>query len=187
MKNPLIYIDTNVIIDCIEKRCPHSINALNIIKKEKWPVVTSAFLVLELADTLKEQEFIKEKIRQKMPIQKILQQRSQPDLTWKNFSKIKNKVKYHWDNKYSFVEYYDLSPEGWDAAGDMCMDSNMWGGDIIHLATAKEIGAKIIITNDTFFIKEGLEFLKRKKLWSSLRICLPQEMIRNLTEMGFKT
>ena len=136
--------------------------------------------------TIKEDEFIKEKINKKWSFQEIKRKINEPDLNWKNFLEIKRKIKYYWDNKYQFIEYYSLSSYGWDAAAEMCKSSNMWGGDVIHLATAKEVGANIIITTDNFFLKQGEEFLKRKRLWGKLRICPPEKMTENLTEMGFK-
>lgn len=181
-----VYIDTNIARDCLEgrDRSEESKHLMKLVQKNKWKCVTSIFLIMELADGIKDRLFFQNKISEGWTTDEIMRKRSNRDLTKSDFRKVETyatKI----DKRYRFIEFFTLSASGWGTAARMSMDSNLSAPDIIHLATAWEARCNIIATKDDPFVEHAKKFLTNVGLWGEhLRICKPSEVVKNLEEMG---
>jgi len=185
-KKPIIYLDTNVLRDCVTKRNYNSIHLMNFIKKKKWRCVTSTFSIMELHDTEKDYEFFIKKIKEGYEINEILSARRQINLNEMSLLKITGKIDMFLE-KYKFLETWNLErDDDWVLANIISSSTNLSAEDSIHLATAFMTGSNLIVTRDGHFKKEGETFIKENGLWDKIRICEPEKAIDTLREMGFE-
>lgn len=161
--NPVFYIDTNVIRDCIKRRKTETIVAIDYIKENRWKCYTSIFALMEESDIEKDFNFFNKKVKQGMEINEILRMRNSKDLGVENLDDSAEKIQEFID-QYEFVEIQNIvSDTSWNKAVTASKQSNISSSDIIHLVTAGESKCDILLTSDEFFIKEGREFLNKIK------------------------
>lgn len=72
---PVLYLDTNIILDYIRKRNSDSIALLEIIKKRKLKCWTSYFTLLELTDKELENKWIWKRVQRGETLEDILRTR----------------------------------------------------------------------------------------------------------------
>ena len=160
---PIFYIDTNVIRDCIRGRNKESVAAMTFIRRNKWKCYTSIFSLMELADTEKEQIFFDKKRRKGWDANKILSQRRNMDLSSSDLNEAAELIE-TFLKEYDFVEQQNLDKaQSWERALKIASETNLRATDIIHLTTAAESQCNIILTSDEPFIKYGKLFLNSTK------------------------
>jgi len=153
-----IYLDTNIIRDCLKRRNLQSIRLMEIIRERKIECKTSIFTVMELIDTEKDDEFFSNSLKKGEEISKILRRKGERNLKSDNLNDI-------WTDistllvTYKFIEFVNLVNEGWATAFDICRMSNLDADDSIHLASAVGSGCNILLTSDSFLKKEGTQIL----------------------------
>lgn len=188
---PSIYIDTCIARDVTATRNADSIELMTRIKREGWACSISIFGLMELIGIEKEDIFIRRKhYIEKATLDELISARRNLDLKSDEFEKCYQYIQQFMDN-YSFVEIRGLDNDGWSLAAVIATNCNLHATDVIHLATAWQADCDIIVTNDTFFIKEAARYLKKDRLdsgestWSVLRVCEPKNCYSVLKDMGY--
>ena len=172
MKYQKIYIDTNVVRDCIKRRRVYSISLLKIIRERRIECVTSIFTLLELWNLEKEEDFFFKKVRQGVELNAILSIRRQKNLNESELNEVNDRLDKFF-KEYDFIRQVQLMPEGWQFAFDIARTTNIEPSDILHLATALGEKCDLFITMDDPFIKEAKRFLKTNKY--SLKVVKSEE------------
>ncbi|HLC79834.1 MAG TPA: hypothetical protein VJG83_05450 [archaeon] len=174
MKN--VYVDTNVLRDCLERRNDDSIVLMNYASEKKIICKTSIFSFIELVETKKDDKFFYNKIAKKWEISKILRQRHEKDLTDSDFEEINNELdRFKKEREYILTE--SLTGEGWNLALKISNFSNLSVGDSIHLAIAGGTYCDLLVTSDNFFIKSAKQFIKKQDIWPGLKILNPNDAL----------
>lgn len=158
--NPFIYIDTNVVIDTIDKSNKNAIHLMETIRDKKWECATSTFTLLEVLDVKKDSRFIMNKLGEGYTIKWILRKRSEKDLSNSEMENIYEKMYNNFFDRYKFVEFYWLTMEGWERVIELGTKSNISAPDLIHLATALECNCDFLVTSDEFFCQQAGKFIR---------------------------
>jgi predicted nucleic acid-binding protein len=162
-KEPRIYVDTNVILDVIERRRKKddSFLLLDKIKNEGWYCCTSAYTICELID--KEQEFLHvgNLLLNRHTLDEILKSRKPKDLSQEQRDDAIDKVRGFF--KQYKIEQFTLEEKGWETAYAVLRDLNISASDAIQVATAIEANCSIFISNDGELGKEA----QKKLVWMS--------------------
>jgi len=168
-KHIKIYLDTNFIRDVMEKRNNKSTHLMEIIRQvhnnKKCSCFTSAFLLMELCDTKKDDLFFQEAINKKWEFKKIIRERNNPNLEEHHFKEISEYLNNLLES-YPFLEKLSLSEEGWQVATAISSSSNIWSPDGVHLATALSNECDLLITSDTQFKKESEKIASKFKKYN---------------------
>ena len=176
MWEPVFYLDTNILRDCMRNRrkvSKESIHLLGTIKDNNWPCITAAFTFMELYDIEKEDIFFNKKLRHGFDVNRIIQLRKNKDLTETELKEADDRVNEFFD-EYKFIKFQALDEkDGWDLAKLISKKSNLTAPDSIHLAVAIGTHANILVTTDADFTKEGTRFLKDNNMYESIRISGP--------------
>jgi len=160
MKYHKVYIDTNVIRDCIKRRRDYSISLMRTIRQRQIECITSVFTLLELWRVEKEEYFFFKMVRKGYDLNHILSRRKYKNL---NDSEL-NEVNEHLDRffrEYDCVHPVQLIGEGWQFALDIARTTNIETEDIIHLATALGERCDLLTTGDGSFRTQAARFIKR--------------------------
>ncbi len=154
-----LYLDTNVLRDCLKRRNLETLRLLEIIRGKNLECVTSIFSLMELMDTEKDDFFFNDNLKKGLEISKILRNRSTRNIKLEDLNST-------WDGinslfvAYPFVQFINLVDIGWNMSLEICRICNLDADDSIHLASAIGSGCDVFVTSDTFLIKEGLELIK---------------------------
>ena len=172
MKYNKVYIDTNVIRDCIKRRKDYSLSLMKIIRQRQIECITSIYTLLELWRVEKEEDFFFKMVRQGYDLNTILRQRSNKDLTDSELNEVNARLD-RFFKEYDCVTPVQLVGEGWQFALDITRTTNIEPADVMHLATALGEKCDILITGDSPFIARGKKFIKRNR--HSLEILATQK------------
>ena len=156
-EEPRIYLDTNVILDTIERRKKESLFLLEKIKNEGWYCCTSAYAVCELMDI--EQEFLHvgNLLLKRYTLDEIIRRKKSKRLSQEQREDAIDKVRDFF--KQYKIEQFTLEEKGWETAYTILRDLNVSAPDAIQLATAKEANCSIFISNDEELGKEAQKIL----------------------------
>lgn len=154
-----IYIDTNVIRDCIKRRKAYSLSLMKTIREQKIECLTSVYTLLELWRIEKEEDFFYKKVRLGYDLNTILRQRSNKDLSDSELNAVNKRLDIFFE-EYDCVIPIQLDEEGWRFAVDITRTTNIEPADIMHLATALGVNCDLLITSDALFIMQAKEFIK---------------------------
>jgi len=184
---PSIYIDTCIARDVLERRTGGdvSIELLGRIKREGWSCKMSIFGLMELVDIEQESMFVSLRyFVEKRTLDEVYSSRRNRDLGQKE---LKRSFKYieKFINDYSFIETVGLDDDGWSLAVVVASHSNLHASDVIHLASAWQADCDVVVTDDTFFIKEAKRYLKEEGIWDALKVCEPKDCYSVLAKMGY--
>lgn len=162
MKYSKVYIDTNVIRDCIKRRKDYSISLMKIIRQRQMECITSIYTLLELWRVEKEEDFFFRMVRQGYDLNTILRQRSNKDLTDSELNEVNARLD-RFFKEYDCVTPVQLVGEGWQFALDIARTTNIEPADIMHLATALGVKCDLLITGDGPFMAQAKQFITRNK------------------------
>jgi predicted nucleic acid-binding protein len=152
-----IYLDTNIMVDVIQKRWPPSVALIERIKAERWLCSTSRFTILELLDIEQEEKFIENKLAEGYRLSRIrdiLGQRRQPKhgLTQSELIGIYKQLHYELKAECGCVDFeHPVNELVWEKADDFCSTTNIGSTDVIHLASAMILKCDILVTRDQDF------------------------------------
>jgi len=168
---PRIYLDTNVILDVIERRRNESLFLLEKIKNESWYCCTSAYTVCELID--KEQEFLHvgNLMLKRYTLDEILRRRKPKQLSQEQRDDAIDKVRDFF--KQYKIEQFTLEEKGWETTYTVLRDLDVSASDAIQLATAEEANCSIFVSNDEELGKEAqkiLTWMTSEKANQNLRV-----------------
>ncbi len=103
-----------------------------------------------------------------------------------DLNNISLKIQNHLET-YKFIAFANINDIGWNMASEISRSSNLSAPDSIHLATALGSGSNILVTSDTFLIKEGNALIKNhnqaktdKKEQILLEVITPEQAIKRL-------
>jgi predicted nucleic acid-binding protein len=141
-----IYLDTNVILDVIEKRRTESLSLLKNIKRLNVYCCTSSFALCETID--KEQEFIHigNMCKKKCTFDELLRNRRQKELNETQRQDAINKINVFF-GKFP-VEVFIIEGSTWDKAIEILRDLNVSACDAVQIATAIANKCTVFVTND---------------------------------------
>ena len=154
---PILYLDTNIILDVLHGRWPASKRLFERIKSEHWECITSRFTMLELVDTEHEECFIENKKAEGYPLSRVrtfLGTRHQKAhaLPKRDLEKIHAFLDSHSEDVFAYIDFrYPVANSFWDKAEDYCNSTEIAVADAMHLALAKESGCNILVTRDSDF------------------------------------
>jgi predicted nucleic acid-binding protein len=157
-----VYIDTNVIRDCIKRRKDYSLSLMKTIRQRQIECITSIYTLLELWRIEKEEDFFYRMIRQGYDLNTILRQRSNKDLTDSELNEVNARLD-RFFKEYDCVTAVQLVEEGWQFALDIARTTNIEPADIMHLATALGERCDLLITGDGPFMVQAREFVERNR------------------------
>jgi len=160
MKYDKVYIDTNVIRDCIKRRRDYSISLMRAMRQRQIECITSIFTLLELWRVEKEEDFFFKMVRQGYDLNDILSRRKYKNLNDSELNEINERLD-RFFREYDCVHPVQLIGEGWQFALDIARTTNIEPQDIIHLATALGERCNLLITGDDSFRKQAAKFIKR--------------------------
>jgi predicted nucleic acid-binding protein len=172
-KFPNIYVDTNVIRDCIKGRKHSVIQMMGKIKEKNCKCFTSAFTIMEFIDIEKDEIYFHKKVRIGWDMNQIIRGRMEKKLTKEELEEANERAEVI--TKQYGIEFLNLHGDGWDLASWLSSVSNIQAADIIHLATAWQSKCNLIVTSDEFFIKEASIILEESGVLKELRICRPED------------
>lgn len=162
---PILYLDTNIIMDIVHNRWKPSVQLAERIRKEKWKCISSRFTNLEWLDTEHEQCYIDNLLAEGYPLSRVrglLGNRYQKAhaLPKRDLEKVHLLIAEHIGTTLAFVEFqYPIATSFWDKAEAYCDTTEIAVADSMHLALAKESGCNILVTRDKDFCVVADEFI----------------------------
>jgi len=162
---PIIYLDTNIILDVLQKRWQQSTNLLKRIETEHWKCITSRFTFVEMLDIEHEEQYIKNKLADGYPLSRIrslLGNRNQKAqcLPKRDLAEIHAKLYDAQTSLLACVKFqYPTSGSFWDKIDSYCDTTEIAVADAMHLAFAKESGCNILVTRDKDFRDVADDFI----------------------------
>jgi predicted nucleic acid-binding protein len=174
---PHIYVDTNILVGVLEKQHTSSIDLLDLILKKGWKCSSSIFAFLEMFDVIQDNRYVLNQLHLGIHIKKAYKSLDQRNLSVADLKQISVNVRNIFSAKYPNIDYYQYGKLNWDTATELKISTNVSASDVIHLATAMEAGCDLLVTLDSFFLKEASAYIKT---------CQPEQVENLLQEMGFK-
>jgi len=165
-----IFLDTNIILDYLERRNNQSIILIERIKEKKIDCYCSLLLLLELLDVQKDTLFFnKLVIDKKATINEFLRDRHRKYLAKSDFESLNEKLEGIIE-ALRFTHFYELSVTGWDMALAISSKTNLLSQDVVHFATAITLSCDVLVTRDMGIIKEGKLILQDKEFLSTYKL-----------------
>lgn len=184
-KTPIFYLDTNILRDVMRRRNTKSTYWLQRIRENKWKCITSVYSLMELLDLEQDHDFVQKRLAKNQDFDKIFREKHQRDLDLSDFLNCKGSIEsFLTDNP--FIDTVILTEDGWQLALHIAANSNVFSPDALHLASAWQNSADIIMTSDRHFITEGTAILDREKPQKQLILCDPEQVKNVLDKMGVK-
>ena len=157
MVEPILYLDTNILLDVVDDRWLPSTNLIKRIEKEHWKCITSRFTFVEMLDIEHEERYIHIKLAGGYPLSRIrglLGNRNQKAqcLPKRDLEAIHAKL---YDAQKSILScvlfQYPTSESFWNKLDLYCDTTEIAVADAMHLAFAKESGCNILVSRDRDF------------------------------------
>jgi len=178
-----IYIDTCILLGAISRRNKEDTIFMNKVKEKNWKVYTSIHTLMELLDTAKDRSFLmKSVIKKWVDVGTFLSERKTKNLSSNDLDEIAEELNNFFID-HNFIEFMNIDTEVWNDVKDIAEKTNLHSSDVLHLALARMWGCHILVTHDTFFIKEGNRILKEAKMYSKLRVCNVDKVEETLKEI----
>jgi len=155
---PHLYLDTGVLVDVV-RDIGDSFGLLGLARRRQWAISTSSFAVMEMLDIEQEDTFFRVKVAQGTTARWAMRNRTKRDLSKTGLADIHKRIRDKLAALYDFIDYWELTPEGFDQAVKFAAESNIRAPDCVHLATAVEAGCDLLVTTDEFFAEEAKQYL----------------------------
>ena len=147
-----IFLDSNVILDVIERRKTESIMLLDHIREAKLFCCTSSFTHAELIDIEQEFTHITNMLTKRFTLNEILRQRKKKRLILEQRENAIDRVRDFF--KQYKIETWELDEKGWNTVIEVLRDMNVKAPDSIQVATSLESECNLFVTNDQELGKE---------------------------------
>lgn len=184
-RHPVLYLDTNVMIDIHKNRNVSSAMLIKMIDDKKWNCFTSAFAFMEMIDIEQEDEFVRFSRGKGTDYSKICRERYSRTMPLSNLQDAETKFKNFFE-KYPFIRLVSMNSEGWDLALHITSSSSIFAPDAIHLATAWMSDCDLLITNDAHFVKESAKMLTQEGASDCFIVCNADDAVKKMNDVGFK-
>jgi len=157
---PILYFDTNVLLDVIDNRSQSSIELFNFLIKRKWSLVTSIFAKVEVCETKQKDEFRRHKLEISWTDEKIKKNIEKRDLTEEVLKCLAQQIDSDMGKVSTYFEPFTyLIDEGWVLAEKIKITTNLTDKDSIHIEEATAIGCDVFLTRDEFLIKSSINYI----------------------------
>lgn len=182
-----IYIDTCILQGAISRRNREDTVFLNKVKEKGWKVYTSIHTLMELLDIAKDRSFLMKSVINKwVDVSTFLRERKIKNLSRNDLDEIAERLNNFFID-HSFIEFMNINEEVWNDVKEIAEKSNLHSSDALHLALARMSGCHVLMTHDTFFIKEGNRLLKEANQYDILRIFNVDKVEETLKEIAIAT
>jgi len=179
-----IYIDTCILQGAISRRNEEDTIFMNKAKEKGWKVYTSIHTLIELLDTAKDRSFLMKSVINKwVDVSTFLKERKTKNLSGSDLNEIANELNNFFIN-HGFIEFMNINEEVWNDVKEIAEKSNLHSSDVLHLALARMWRCQVLVTHDTFFIREGNKLLKEANEYDVLRICNVNRVEETLKEIA---
>lgn len=153
---PVLYLDTNVLINYIYERDNASVNLLKRIRLEKWPCVTSSFTWLEIYDVERSEAWVQARRSDNWMYSQIIRKYSnrfsdEPGLTSEQLTSVHTTIRNWLISFEGYIKFQRINDDISIHAERLCATTNIESSDALHLATAVHTGCAILVTNDDKF------------------------------------
>lgn len=177
---PHLYLDTNILLDIFHDRRDASVEVVENARNRKWFCSTSHFTLMEMADAEQEERFVGDVLREGGRLREAYRSLRDKRLADEALKQMFNRMMRKFSVRYPFIRFYGLRDEGLDEAIRLCGTTNIDAPDCIHLATAKETGCDLLVTNDDPFWRLVQEIQPEY-----IHIAKPDKVDEELRSMGF--
>lgn len=181
---PVFYLDTNIMVDVLKERNVSSIKLVQIINKNRWKCVTSAFAFMEMVDTIQDYAYAKARYQAKDDYVQICRGRHCRTMPLSDLQSIEF-IFHDFYQQYPFICPVSLDATGWDLALHITSSTNIFAPDAIHLATAWMCRCDLLISNDSPFVSESKKLLGHENV-SDFAVCPADMAEKTMREMGFE-
>lgn len=150
-----IYVDTNLLLDFINKRRRTAVCEFFFekMKETKWECITSAFTLMELVDRDQWLTNTENLLRKGLLPTEIAREREQKSLEGKELEKdLKEVMNFFQANKKKIRVVKSSEKDFWDFNIDLLGRINISAPDVIHLTTALTSGCEIFLSGDKHLI-----------------------------------
>lgn len=159
---PIIYLDTNILLDIIDKRCNDSLSLFRYILDHQWQCVTSIFAKVEMLEVKQIQRFKIEKQQVNWSNNRIKNELHKRDLSSKILGNISRNITVRMKSRCKGIKKYScLIEDGWVKAEEIKRKTNLTDKDSIHLAEALAIACDIFLTRD-----DSLVLVAKRYIWA---------------------
>lgn len=147
----LIYLDTNIIIDEVEKRNRKTITFFEKLRTVgDWEAVTSIFAIVEAIDVEGQIAHAANLVQNRMSWDEIAKQRtkvlSQTERDWA----VKHVEEFRERNQKAKI--YEFKEQGWETALEVMRNLDISAPDALHVATALNARCQVFLSKDTTLI-----------------------------------
>lgn len=187
-RKPVIYLDTNVILDHVRQRNNDSVVLIESIKKRKIKTWTSYYTLFEITEKQKEDTWVWKRIKNKESLDDILRTRYPMKLN-------KDEMRTMYDHIQSkfWEDYIDKNvilvnlprDEDWDNILDLITWYNISVGDAFHVQAAIQTSCDIFVTRDSQLANE-IKNLEKEFIQYKMIVTEPNNIEKALKTNGFK-
>jgi len=179
-----IYIDTCILQGAMSRKNKEDTIFMKKVNEEGWKVYTSIHTLMELLDIAKDRSFLMKSVFKKwVDVSTFLRERKTKNLSRNDLDEIAEELNNFFID-HSFIEFMNINEEVWNDVKEIAEKSNLHSSDALHLALARIWGCHVLVTHDTFFIREGNKLLKEANQYDLLRICNVDKVEEILKEIN---
>ena len=157
---PILYFDTNVLLDIIDNRDRNSLNLYRYAWQNQWQCVSSIFAKVEMLEVKQFHRFKRQKQRigwSSSHIKRELHKRDLPPRILGNISRsLIARLKYRCEG---LSPYSCLVEDGWVKAEEVKRKTNLTDKDSIHLAEALAIACDLFVSRDGFLLSVAKRYI----------------------------
>lgn len=155
---PVLYLDTNVLLDAVDQRRQAATALLERIENHGWRAITCPFAFLEMVEAKKADRWADILLSSQLSFWQVLKKMGERRTGRSALRQSEVKVVY--TNLYERLEpilkvviFPEMPARLLDSAEDICASTNIEATDSLHLATALHFKCDILVTSDSDFLK----------------------------------
>lgn len=156
-KKPVIYLDTNVILDHIRQRNNDSVVLIESIKKRKIKTWTSYYTLFEITEKQKEDSWVWKGVKNKESLDDILRTRYPMKLNKYEMRTVYDEIQSKFWKDYIEKDVILVNlprDDDWDNILDLITWHNISIGDAFHVQAALQTSCDIFVTRDSKLANE---------------------------------
>ncbi|MBN1188908.1 MAG: PIN domain-containing protein [Dehalococcoidales bacterium] len=175
-KLPHLYLDTSVLAGVLQKEHNASVSLIQTIVKKNWHCSTSIFASMELFDISQDNQYVLNQLQLGVHIKKAHKALDQKTLSTSSINEIRRSVDRLFAVQCPNLNQILYKKQTWNKAWTIKASTCISAPDVIHMATAMEAGCDLLVTLDSFFLKEAVAYIPA---------CRPEQVEKTLIKEGF--
>jgi predicted nucleic acid-binding protein len=186
-RKPVIYLDTNVILDHLRQRNTDSMMLIETIKKRKINTWTSYYTLFEITEKQKEDTWVWKRVKNKESLDDILRTRYPMKLNKDEMRSVYDNIQSKFWDDYIDKDVIKINlprDDDWDKILDLITWHNISIGDAFHLQAAIQTSCDIFVTRDSQLANEIKAIEKDNQV--NLIVTEPNNIEKKLKSNGFK-